>query len=543
MVVILNNPVEKRRDFKKSIIVRSRFCQPVGRLLFCVVHGLLRTRVLEPDTARTIMAHPGSYLKRFGKFGTGRVAVFASMIAVLLTSLLISSLDLITGRASLDLSFTQARPTTSRVSTSSDKKTLVICMSICGTNGPEALISVKSALLHKSEQHKYEFHFFTDESEGLKTEFIDYMLKIGQGNSMENVAMKFHPIENTKMMHLFKLCATNRLLMPKELSSTTDEYIYVDTDTLWLEDPANLMQEFSRFTSDQEIGLAYEIETSEKEGWYHSTPQGNRTFVGPTGLNSGVGIYKIRDKMTMLVAFEKIIQENEGNLPLGDQDVLNEYLAHRPLKFYKLACQWNRRTDSKCVLGIRGILHGNRGVFHGALEANDEYVLQWNLVKALPFDGFPTVQISKKREETLGLALEHLLDSRELDTMFQAASVVAASSVEKEKKGEIFKEMGHIADVEEQVNAYGLLARRTEISRICEIGFNAGHSALLFLNSDETNKLTSFDSALPWSPISSNFVSFLFPNRFTYITGNSAESVAENLLHELNQTNAVTCFT
>jgi len=112
--------------------------------------------------------------------------------------------------------------------------------------------------------------------------------------------------------------------------------------------------------------------------------------------------------------------------------------------------------------------------------------------------------------------------------MFQAASVVAASSVEQESRGEIFKQMGHIADVEEQVHAYGSVAQRTEISHICEIGFNAGHSAILFLNSDKTNKLTSFDSGtLPWSPISSNFISFLFPNRFSYITGNSVESVAE----------------
>ena len=164
-----------------------------------------------------------------------------------------------------------------------------------------------------------------------------------------------------------------------------------------VEDPANLMQEFSRFTSDHEIGMAYEIETSEKEGWYHHTPQGNRTFVGPTGLDAGVGIYKIRDKMTTWEAFQNIIQENEGNLPLGDQDVLNEYLAHRPLKFYKLACHWNRRTDSRCLPGSRGILHGNRGVFYGALEPSDEYVLRWTLVNTLPFEGFPTVLISNTR--------------------------------------------------------------------------------------------------------------------------------------------------
>ena len=107
-------------------------------------------------------------------------------------------------------------------------------MSICGPNGPEALISVKSALLHKSNQHDYEFHFFTDESEGVKAEFIDKMLDVGKGKPMENVALVFRSIAMSKMQHLFRPCSANRLLMPKELSNTTDEFIYVDTDTLWL---------------------------------------------------------------------------------------------------------------------------------------------------------------------------------------------------------------------------------------------------------------------------------------------------------------------
>lgn len=139
-----------------------------------------------------------------------------------------------------------------------------------------------------------------------------------------------------------------------------------------------------------------------------------------------------------------------------------------------------------------------------------------------------SVGVSYQGEEIHGLDLEHLLDSRELDTLLKAASMVAASSVEKEERGEIFKHMGHIADVQEQVSAYRSLALKDEVSRICEIGFNAGHSAILFLSSDKTNKLTSFDSGtLQWSPISAKFVSFLFPNRFSYVTGNSIEIVPE----------------
>jgi len=269
-----------------------------------------------------------------------------------------------------------------------------------------------SPLLHKSNQHDYEFHFFTDESEGVKAEFIDKMLDVGKGKPMENVALEFHSIDISKIPNLFKLCSTNRLLIPQELSSNINEYIYVDTDVLWLQDPADLFQHFSDFTADQEIGMAYEIESSEKIGRYHTIPQGERKFYGPTGLNAGIGMYKVRDKTKMWEDVEKVIQKHKDNLPLGDQDVLNDYLAHHPLKFYKLACHWNRRTDSGCVPGTQGILHGNRGVFYGALEPINEYALRWNLVKALPFEGFPTVNSlepaesrANLREETAGLLM------------------------------------------------------------------------------------------------------------------------------------------
>ena len=334
------------------------------------------------------MAHHVPCLTWFKSFRTGRVAVLISVLVIFIFcaadySTNISSLDLKKNRASLmshKLLLASLRPL--------KRKTVVVCMSICGSNGPEALISVKSALLQKSNQHEYEFHFFTDESERVKKDLIDEMLLVGKGKPMENVALVFHTIKLTKMQYLFKLCAANRLLMPIELDQAIDEYIYVDSDTLWLEDPANLMEEFSWFNSDNEIGMTYEVETSEKIGWYHTQPQINRTFYGPTGLNSGVGIYRIHDRNTTWNAFEKVVQEHEGNLPLGDQDVLNAYLARHPLKFYKLACHWNRRPDSRCLSSTRGILHGNRRAFHQPLKPSDEYVLRWTLVKALPFEGF-----------------------------------------------------------------------------------------------------------------------------------------------------------
>ena len=271
-------------------------------------------------------------------------------------------------------------------------KPVVICQSICGSRGHEALISAKSAFLHMSERRNYQFHFFTDDSEPVKTAFIAELPSPSE--SMKNVKFNFYTIEDTKsgLQALFQPCSANRLIMPHKLDSSISEYIYVDTDTLWLRDPADLFDLFSDFTGSQELGLAYEVETSEPNGWYHVTPQGERKFYGPTGLNAGVLLHKINyDPSLMWREFEQIMRDHGNNLPLGDQDVLNHYLALHPSHYYKLPCHWNRRSDSKCASLMRGVLHGNRQIFYSAPKPTDpryEYALSWKFVNAMPVEGF-----------------------------------------------------------------------------------------------------------------------------------------------------------
>ena len=54
---------------------------------------------------------------------------------------------------------------------------------------------------------------------------------------------------------MFKICATERLFVPL-IMRKYDSVIYLDTDVIFMDRPENLWKEFSRFDSQQTIGMA-----------------------------------------------------------------------------------------------------------------------------------------------------------------------------------------------------------------------------------------------------------------------------------------------
>lgn len=85
--------------------------------------------------------------------------------------------------------------------------------------------------------------------------------------------------------------------------------------------------------------------------------------------------------------------------------------------------------------------------------------------------------------------------------------------------------MGHVGEVPEEVLFLQRVAQTYlggKSAHICEIGFNAGHSAIIWLHTLPDATYTVFDRhELAWSDVSIEFVAQLFPgqNRFTYIKG------------------------
>jgi len=69
-------------------------------------------------------------------------------------------------------------------------------------------------------------------------------------------------------------------------------------------------------------------------------------------------------------------------------------------------------------------------------------------------------------------------------------------------------------------------ASTPEVKTICEVGFNGGHSALLLLLSNPSAHVYSFDiSRYSYTKPAMQFVSAHFPQRFTFIEGDSAETL------------------
>ena len=92
----------------------------------------------------------------------------------------------------------------------------------------------------------------------------------------------------------------------------------------------------------------------------------------------------------------------------------------------------------------------------------------------------------------------------------------------------IFKNISHIGEVPNEMMDFATAATIPGVKTICEVGFNAGHSTAVFLLSNPLSQFISFDlGLLVWSAAQVNYISSLFPNRLTYVKGNSQVKVKE----------------
>ena len=84
---------------------------------------------------------------------------------------------------------------------------------------------------------------------------------------------------------------------------------------------------------------------------------------------------------------------------------------------------------------------------------------------------------------------------------------------------------GYSQQLDEQVKDLISLTSKPNI-RVMEIGFNAGHSAEVFLKNNPTLELTSFDLGVhDYSSRAKEFIDMLYPNRHTLILGDSTVTV------------------
>ena len=86
---------------------------------------------------------------------------------------------------------------------------------------------------------------------------------------------------------------------------------------------------------------------------------------------------------------------------------------------------------------------------------------------------------------------------------------------------------GHSATVQTQYKYYQHIAQQAWVNTICEIGFNAGHSAFQWLASTQpSTKLYSFDICEhKYTPLMAAYLNDTFPGRFTLTCGDSTHTL------------------
>ena len=98
-----------------------------------------------------------------------------------------------------------------------------------------------------------------------------------------------------------------------------------------------------------------------------------------------------------------------------------------------------------------------------------------------------------------------------------------------------WRRMGHSAQVPEQVETLANLVRGEAGPKVCcEVGFNAGHSALVWLEGG-CQRLIEFDFLRePYSATSRAFVEKTYPGRVTFVRGSSMFSLENHLKNVLS---------
>ena len=278
-----------------------------------------------------------------------------------------------------------------------------VAMSVCESRSCEALASLKSALFLLNPNASYVFHLFTDESWDVKRTFIARMRRYAALSGLQNVSFKYYKIDaKHELQSLFRPCSANRLLMPEALAArNVTRFVYVDTDVLWLEDPATVDRQFDRFRGAQELGFAYEVENDEKDpSSFHYDY--HLPISGPNGLNAGVGLFRVLDPRKMTREFLEIAKEYAKQLKLGDQDIINIFGHRHPESMYKLPCHYNRRPGSKCETYTSGLVHGNNFAFHFKRTKKprpnvEEYPLRYHLIHHVPMKNFQVCKLPKMK--------------------------------------------------------------------------------------------------------------------------------------------------
>jgi UDP-xylose:glucoside alpha-1,3-xylosyltransferase len=250
-------------------------------------------------------------------------------------------------------------------------------MVACGNRVEEALTSMRSAVLSAAQPERLFFHILHNE-ETNGTHVVFQKVLTGWTKQQTFRFALYHAHVPHAYSKLFTPCSSQRLFLHNVLPPFVERVIYLDTDTLLLDDIGILYRDF--ISSNRLAAMSAEHEAAAQAGHYRDEaqhPYYNQN--GVHGLNSGVllmDLDRIRQTKDWSDQLESFRLEYQDRLVFGDQDLLNLYFHQYPKRLHLLeSCRWNYRIDhcyfrSHCPDhdGKISLLHGNRGVFHKADE-------------------------------------------------------------------------------------------------------------------------------------------------------------------------------
>lgn len=142
--------------------------------------------------------------------------------------------------------------------------------------------------------------------------------------------------------------------LPKRLHKV----IFLDVDLIFKDDIRNLYHEFSKFTPENVMGIAPDLQPQYRMDFSKYRDKHPNTTVGSPrpglqGFNTGVVLFDL-ERMRKSVLYNSLInstvlddlcQKYQFNGYLGHQDFFTLTGMEYPQLYYKLDCSWNRQLD------------------------------------------------------------------------------------------------------------------------------------------------------------------------------------------------------
>jgi len=227
---------------------------------------------------------------------------------------------------------------------------------------------LKSIAIQATPAFTYTVHVFSDNSTLFNDTFRGYWAQRLDLLAASGVSLQHHSIPaGDPLLHAFKQCASMRLWLP-DLLPDVKAVAYVDSDTLFFEDPSGLWSLFCEFGSNQ-----YLAAKMLPEGSYYQKRPTFSDFLFPAGVNSGVLLMDLEHMRRVKTAqrLRHMLTHRRDEFPLGDQDAINAYLNASPAAYFPLPCRFNVDAESVgvCLTTGRklGLRHGKANAFSNKL--------------------------------------------------------------------------------------------------------------------------------------------------------------------------------